>query len=267
MSTSRRRTQVGEGPPAEQVLVALMNHKRDLAIAREQHWYRIPVRSAPQMLEAARIAVYQTQVYGDEKWSIRYWAEVKGREVVKGYQLLPEENDPPHANREYYKFELGELQQLATPIISRRGRRLTFLPTTLHKFQHAQEINDLFQGSPLEDNLWAALKQEQIDAERQLSLVLDRVRYHLDFALFCQRGQIDVECNSENEDPTPEQIDAADARDDALARHGWSVLRFTGRAIRDALPACLGLVRQIINRQGGLLPATGTHPWYKAERG
>ncbi|MGB0389756.1 MAG: hypothetical protein ACPGWR_33465 [Ardenticatenaceae bacterium] len=33
-----------------EVLVAIMNEPRDLAIAREQHWYRIPVRSVKRLL-------------------------------------------------------------------------------------------------------------------------------------------------------------------------------------------------------------------------
>jgi hypothetical protein len=41
-------------PPAsanERVLVAIMRHPLDFAIARDQHWYRIPVRSAAKWLE------------------------------------------------------------------------------------------------------------------------------------------------------------------------------------------------------------------------
>ncbi|MCK6561009.1 hypothetical protein HUU39_14640 [candidate division KSB1 bacterium] len=30
--------------PARDFLIALMNNKRDFGIAREQHWYRIPVK-------------------------------------------------------------------------------------------------------------------------------------------------------------------------------------------------------------------------------
>ncbi|MBV9864207.1 MAG: DUF559 domain-containing protein [Abitibacteriaceae bacterium] len=243
-----------------------MNNKRDLAIAREQHWYRIPVRTAPRGIEAQHLAFYQTKAFGEEKWAIRYWAEVKARRIVTRAELLPEEPNHPRANKEYYKLELGELQTLSQPIISRRGRRILFIPTTLTKFQRAQEINDLFNESPLEDDLWEAFKQERIEAERQLCLAMNRVRYCLDFALFCNRGQIDIECNGESWHASPKQIAADDKRDDLLATNGWSVLRFSNRALRDALPACLNLVRQTITQSGGLQPLTGALPTFIHER-
>lgn len=266
MRTSRRATDEYQVPPGEQVLVALLNNKRDLAIAHEQHWYRIPVKKAPRGIEAERIAFYQTKAFGAEKWAIRYWAEVKARLIVKRSELLPDEPNHARANQEYYKLELGELQQLEQPIISRRGRRILFIPTTLAKFQRAQEINDLFHGNPLEDDLWAVFKQERIEAERQICVAMSRLRYCMDFALFCDAGQIDVECNGESWPTSAKQMAADDKRDEILAQNGWSVLRFSSRALRAALPTCLNLVRQTITQQGGLLPLTSPHPWLAQER-
>lgn len=34
-----------------QVLIAIINNRRDLAIARKQHWYRIPVYSVEKFLK------------------------------------------------------------------------------------------------------------------------------------------------------------------------------------------------------------------------
>ncbi len=54
-------------------------------------------------------------------------------------------------NRRYYQLLLGNLQPLPKPILSRRLRRITFIPTTRKKFKTAIEINDLWDESPLED--------------------------------------------------------------------------------------------------------------------
>jgi len=46
------------------VLVAIMNNKRDFAIAREKHWYRVPVKSAPRNLRellVQQVAFYFTK--------------------------------------------------------------------------------------------------------------------------------------------------------------------------------------------------------------
>src|SRR5690349_4187803 len=87
-------------PASKRVLVALMNNKRDLEIAREQGWYRIPVQSAPQSIDAARLAFYQTSAFKDEKWAVRYWAQVKSRKIVTRAELLPEESNHPRAEKE-----------------------------------------------------------------------------------------------------------------------------------------------------------------------
>jgi len=183
--------------PSERVLIAIMNNPRDLAIARKEGWYRIPVRSAPAIMEFGWLAFYQTKIFGEEGWAVHDWAEVKGCTIVKRRELLPMEDAHPRADDDYYKVSIGELRRLPRPIVSRRGRRTVFIPTPLSKFQRAEEINDLFHESPLEDRLWEAFKQEHIEAERQWPLWFKKATYSLDFALFCVRGRIDVECDGD----------------------------------------------------------------------
>jgi hypothetical protein len=61
-----------------EVLIAIINNKRDFAYARDENWYRIPVTSAKKWLQnrwpPEWIAFYQTKVFGDEAYSIRYYA-------------------------------------------------------------------------------------------------------------------------------------------------------------------------------------------------
>jgi hypothetical protein len=55
----------------------------------------------------------------------------------------------------------------ASPIPCRLPRPVVFIPTTWQKFSQAEELNDLYDDSPLEDILWTDLKKEKIPAERQ----------------------------------------------------------------------------------------------------
>ena len=134
------------------VLIAIMNNGRDLHIAKTEHWYRIPVKSAPKRLEAVSyLAFYLTKAFGEQKWSILYWAKINGYKIVKRSELLPLEADHPKSDEKYYKLEIGDLKQLPEPIIGKVSRRINFITTTLKKFKSAKEINDLFNESSLEN--------------------------------------------------------------------------------------------------------------------
>jgi len=244
-----------------EVLVAILNNRRDLEIARRERWYRIPVRSAPKNIEEAKwLAFYQTRAFGEQRWAIRYYAPILGRTIVKRRDLLPDEPDHPRADQEYYKLELDELQCLERPIISRRGRRLVFIPTTWEKFRRAEEINDLFHESPLEDALYAALKRHRIESERQFFVRVGNACYCLDFAIFCRRGNIDVECDGEAWHSDPKFVRRDRQRNNVLTSAGWAVLRFGSRELEEQMAACLRLIRATIRSRGGLLRAGGSPP-------
>jgi hypothetical protein len=131
-----------------EVLVAIMNHKRDLEIAREQHWYRIPVASVEKLLKnrwpPEWIAFYQTKIFGSEAYSINYYARVLTIRKVQRFELFPEELENNKSQKHYYKLELSPLQELPQPIVSHRHRRITFIPTTFVQLTTAIEINDLY---------------------------------------------------------------------------------------------------------------------------
>ncbi|MGQ9609437.1 MAG: hypothetical protein ACUVWN_09050 [bacterium] len=126
------------------VLIAIINNVRDLHIANTQHWYRIPAKNAPKDIEKMKyIAFYLTKIFGDKKWSIYYWSEIKHISVVKRSELLPYEKDHPKADEMYYKIEIDELKALPNPIINKKGERIVFITTTLEKFKSAKNISDL----------------------------------------------------------------------------------------------------------------------------
>lgn len=129
--------------PEDLVLVAVMTNPRDLEIARVLGWYRIPVAWTPKTLRVDWVAFYLTSAFGDDKWSIRYLARVRGHELVRRRELLRDEPDHLRADEPYFKIQLGPLVQLPKPILSRRWRRFTFLYTTGERLVRADEIKDL----------------------------------------------------------------------------------------------------------------------------
>ena len=66
-----------------EVLVAIVNNPFDLAMARDQHWYRIPVSSAEKWLKdrwpPQWLAFYQTKVFASEAHAVNYYARVEMR--------------------------------------------------------------------------------------------------------------------------------------------------------------------------------------------
>src|SRR5215510_5674021 len=132
------------------------------------------------------MAFYQGKVFGkDDAYKIRYFGEVKRVDISPRKELFPNDEENKHkADNLYYRIQLKSLQQRYRPIVSYRPRRLVFIPTTWEKFEYADQINDLFDGSPPEDRLWKALKYIDILAERQWKIVVQRHNYYLDFAVF-----------------------------------------------------------------------------------
>ena len=240
-----------------EVLVAILNNILDFNIARERGWYRIPVDVAGKRLKdrwpPKWLAFYQTKVFGQEGHSIHYFAPVLDIREVSRAQLFPEE--PPHAKsfRRYHQAFIGPLQQLPKPILSRRFRRIVFIPTTWHKFTNAVEINDLWDESLLEDRLWAQFKRLKINAECQEMITVKDRYYFLDFAIYCALGRIDVETDGDVWHANPERAPQDNLRDNDIKTVGWKVLRFNGRQIREQMgDYCVPTITENIDRLGGL---------------
>lgn len=241
-----------QGPRGE-VLVAIMNNRRDFATLNEQLWYRVPVDTAPKRWPPKWLAFYQTQVFGDQAYAVNYYGRVRDIRMVPRCELFPAEFLNPKSDRQYYQVHLHSLDLMPRPIFSRRLRRIVFIPTTWVKFTQAAEINDLWDESPLEDRLWAEFKRLEIEAERQWDARSGPTWYKLDFALFCEKGKIDVETDGDTWHAHPERIPEDNRRDNDLASDGWYVLRFNGHQIREQMPSyCVPNISQMINRLGGL---------------
>ena len=248
--------------PESDTLVALLKEKRDLTFLRDEGWYRIPVKSTPKELQQIKyLAFYQPGVFGEEKWRVQYYGPIERMDRVKRIDLFPKEQSHVRRDAFYYRIKVAEVERLPKPILSKRGRRILFIPTTFHKLCNAEEINDLFHDSPLEDDLWIRFKKEQIEVERQYYVKEETGPYCLDFALFCREGKINVECNGY----TYHGRDRADSdreRNNILQSKGWQVLRFSTGQLEN-MQECLERIKKTINQYGGLLTTEEQTRWFE----
>lgn len=142
-----------------------MPRPRDLEIARLLGWYRIPLRSAPKVINVDYLAFYQASAFGAEhRWRIEMFAGVRGHELTTRAELLRDEPDHPRAREEYYKIQVGPLETLPRPIAAGRWRRITFLYTTGELLQRAKTINDLVVRSEEREVLWRSLRERALNA-------------------------------------------------------------------------------------------------------
>jgi hypothetical protein len=102
-------------PTSALILVAIMPSRRDLEIARLLGWYRVPLKSAPKVIDVDYLAFYQTSAFGEgHRWCIEAVAEVRGHELTTRQELFRDDPDHPRASEEYYKIQIGPVERLAT---------------------------------------------------------------------------------------------------------------------------------------------------------
>lgn len=147
-------------PKESLVLVGILPDPRDLEIARLLGWYRIPLKSAPKVVDVDYIAFYQTSAFGEEhRWKIEYFCPVRGHELVTRAELFRDEPDHPRAREEYFKISLGPIEQLVRPITAGDWKRVTFLYTIGELFNKATTINQLVVRSEERQVLWQNLRE------------------------------------------------------------------------------------------------------------
>jgi hypothetical protein len=235
------------------VLVVVLNDTAELARVRELGWYRIPLAHAPRRVAADYLAFYQTGAFPpDERWAVRWLAPVRGYATATRRELIPEEPDHPRAAERYHRIELGALEPLPRPIPSRRLRRITFIPTTLARLCEADEINDLWIKSSAQERLWAALKQADIEAERQYPLREELPQHVADFALLCRAGKVAVIIS--DEPPGPDAVRETAPPDYLLSAGGWLPLCLTLDEIAGDPAGCVTRVSALMADLGGTMP-------------
>ena len=210
------------------VLVVLVNNRVDWQRVVDEHWYRIPLKHAPLPAAASFLAFYQSRVFGDDAYRIRFYAAVERYHLVTRRELLPDEPDHPRAGERYYRVELAPVQELGAPIRSRRLRRITFIPTTLGRLWAAEEINDLWLGDGVEELLWELFRDAGIKAERSLRIGEGQAWYVVPMAVPYRRdgrsGGLAIFCDSRHE---PQRVG------------NWLCLHLPPEHIRSAPAACM----------------------------
>ncbi len=253
--------------PRGEALVAIMNDLAAWRIVQQQGWYRVPVASAPRRWPPHWLAFYQTKIFANEAYSVRWYAPVRQIDRVPRRELFPNEFPGEKSNNLYYRISLHPLEPLPRPIVSLRSRRIVFIPTTYPKLMSGEEINDLYDDSPLEDALWTQMKELHLRAERQYDIRAAGDNYRLDFALFCAQGKINVETDGDAYHINREQAPLDNRRNNALTAKGWQVLRFTTNQIREEMATyCVPRLTDMVNELGGMEGA-GPRKYYDTPDG
>lgn len=171
------------------VLVAVVNNQQDFERARDDHWYRIPVKRAPRQIAAEYLALYQTAKFGAQGRRITYYAPILRYHVVTRAELLPEQADHPRAQDQYFKLELGDLITLPEPIGNARQPRLTFIITTLARLLNARDVSDLWLRAAARQKLYAAVRERGLAVECWYPVAMGD-RPEADLALLGPHGRI-----------------------------------------------------------------------------
>jgi hypothetical protein len=143
--------------PSDRVLVCLVNNPADLAIARWDHWYRLPLRHAPTDLPEV-LAFYLNAAFEDERYTIQEYARVRGHELARRRDLFPEQPEHPRAAEVYYKLMLDPLRRLAHPIPALKLRRFSFIQSTGDRLLRALDVSELADSS---DRRFVRLMEEE----------------------------------------------------------------------------------------------------------
>jgi hypothetical protein len=177
--------------PDDRVLVGVVTRKKDLKLARDRGWYRIPQSRMPRGVHAEYVALFlNSRAAGKSESGIYYYAQPAGVELVYRRDLLPDEADHPRANEVYYQVQLRGWQEKVPPVLNPTRRTIAFIYTTWDRFVHAREIKDLYSDADyFVDRVYHALRSDGLtalerywDAERGQTGVGAQIR------VLCQRG-------------------------------------------------------------------------------
>jgi REase_MTES_1575 len=217
------------------VLVAILPEIKDWKLLHDQLWYRIPVDKAPVIIrngDAQYVAFYHTAKFPQElKWKVVKYAKIKSMTQVSRQELFPDE--PPistKAHKRYFKIVFDKLEELHQPIVSRRGHRFPFFATTEQKLlSGTSDLNRLFKGSPLEEAMATIIDAMEVEYEREWREYVnnDEKFYYLDFAIFCTKANINIECDGDEFHNSSEAVYKDKTRNNELESYKWKVLRYT----------------------------------------
>ncbi len=233
------------------VLVGILKNRRDLDLLLKKHWYRIPFEFAP-IRKFQYLAFYQPISFGKQGKVIRYYGRVLGRQVVLRREILPDEPKHPRADKKYLRFRIGKIKILAKPVRNTSPRRMSFGFSDLHTLLASKNILELYKVAPTEEIIASALKNAGILANSQYRIFRLGKRYRLDFAVFCKKGRLAIECDNRKAHSGKRRLAKDRLKDAFLRRSGWKVLRLAEKDILSDLNKCISRIQKSIRSCGGL---------------
>lgn len=239
---------------ARDVLVAVLRRKSSLEILKKEGWYHIPVEAKIKNWPPTILAFYQGYRFGEAGFSVRYFGEVDQHiEILRRKELFPNDNrNEAKGENLYYRLRLRKLQEREKPILVYRPRVWAFISTTMSKFKSAEQLNDLFVGSRLEERLWKALKYINVLAEREWKVWIRDHAYYIDFAVFCKNGKLAIETDGYTTHyDSKERIDYDTWRQNEIALDEWDLLRYTSKQVREDWTGYLTQIQTKIDQLGG----------------
>jgi len=205
--------------PDDRVLVGVVNRKRDLDRARNDHWYRIPQSKVPRGVYAEYIALFLSssaaRAYGPS--GVYYFGERRGLELVRRIDLLPDEPDHENAQEIYYKVQLGDLERRHAPILNPTARPISFIYTTWDRFLPAQEIRDLYSKNDyFVDRIYHALRDAKVRPDRVWEAETRETGVPPQVRILCEKGT--VVASTQNGDDVDVFLDDRLPDDEILAQ-------------------------------------------------
>lgn len=173
----------------DRVLVGVIQSKRDLAFARDAHWYRIPQGQMPRGVQTEYLAFFLSgNVFREQSGAIHYYAPKTGLELAYRKDLIPDP-DHPRANQVYYRVALGELAAKTPPITNPTRRPISFIYTTWDRFLAAQTVADLYSNDDwFVDRIFYALKDHGINPIRLWSAESRSDPFAPGLKILCENG-------------------------------------------------------------------------------
>ena len=234
------------------VLVAVLKTPRDLKILLKDKWYRIPLEKAPRK-KFDYIAFYQPAVFGGNGGRIKYYAAPKKINRALRIDLLPGESRNKNAKNIYLKYSFRKIKKLEPAIRNKNGIRVSFGFTDLLKLKKASEVTELYDVTPIEKMLKKALRKRHLRFKSEYPVQAGKEhRYRLDFAVFCKKAPLNIECDSQKWHSQKSQVYKDKIRDKALKNLGWSILRLKEPEITGKIKKSVEKVLRRVKTLGGI---------------
>src|SRR5262249_26471267 len=103
---------------------------------------------------------------------------------------------------------------------------------------------------PAEQIIERALAKAGIKAKPQHHLTKREGQYCLDFAIFCLRGKIAIECDNKKAHGSKAARAHDRIKDKVLKKNGWTVIRLPESEIIRDLAGCIARVKKMVKRLG-----------------